>query len=53
MEITRIGRGPFVAACMLTAILQFAPPPATPASSGCGDRELPPHLPLVNRPGQA
>jgi len=53
MEITRIGRGPFIAACLLTAILQIAPPRAGGVDNGAGQARArgPRHLPIMTWPG--
>jgi len=53
MEFTRIGRGPFIAACLLTAILQIAPPRAGGVDNGAGQARPrgSRHLPIMTWPG--
>jgi hypothetical protein len=53
MKITGRVLGPFIAACLLTAILQFAPPPARGADDGAGQARArgPRHLPLETLTG--
>jgi hypothetical protein len=53
MEITRIGRGPLIAACVLAAILQFVPPQAKGVDKDTGQAGSrgPRHLPIMTWPG--